>query len=144
MRAWACGLLYRACVGPKLAFWIAVAGLGLMLSGCAAVRSAQQAVSGSPRTADERGVGKPQERYSAAAGVALHRKADASSEVVGELELHESVLRYQRRAGFAYVASQRSGLAGWVREEQLIARLPEKEPDTTEPPPPEKSIFDPY
>ena len=127
-------------MGSRLALWIAIAALGLMLSGCAAVRDRQTA-SGSgagPR------VVKPQMRYSAAAGVALHRNADAASEIVGELELHESVLRYKRKAGFAYVTSQQSGLAGWVREKELIESLPAQAPDTPEPPPPDKSIFDPY
>ncbi len=128
-------------MGSRLALWIAIAGLGLMLSGCAAVRAAQQSVSGSSAGP---AVGKPQLRYSAAAGVTLHRKANATSEIVGKLDLHEGVLRYQRRAGFAYVTSQRSGSSGWVREQQLIERLPEQEPDTPEAPPPEKSIFDPY
>jgi hypothetical protein len=135
-------------MGSKAAFWIAswiaVAGLGLMSSGCAAVRSAQQSMSRSPGAADARAAAKPQVRYSAAAGVALYRKADATSDVVGKLDLHESVLRHQRRAGFAYVTSQRSGLAGWVREQQLIERLPAEEAAAPEPPPPEKSIFDPY
>ena len=138
----------------RRASWIALAALGLMLSGCAAARSFQHAVSGSLDTPDGPGMGKPEARYSAAAGVTLHRKPDASSEVVGELALHEGVLRHRREAGFAYVTSKRSGLAGWVRERQLIARLPPPSaPDTPEtpetetperPPPPEKSIFDPY
>jgi len=150
--------------------WIAIAGLG-GLPGCAAMQSAQQTASGWFGEADGRGEGKPQARYSAAAGVVLHRKPDASSEVVGKLALHEGVLSYQRKDGFAYVTSAKGGLSGWVREQQLIERLPmaakpvvaapagaAEEPAVQEPPapeeapepetppaePPEKSIFDPY
>lgn len=147
---------------PKLASWIALAGIGLILSGCAAVQSGMTGWFGAP---DDRGVGKPHARYSAAAGVALRSKPDESSEVVGKLALHEGVLRYQVEGGFAFVTSQKSGRSGWVRERQLIERLPvatkpaaeappsavEEPAEPGEPPPeeapaepPEKSIFDPY
>jgi hypothetical protein len=146
-------------MASRLASWIAIAGLGLVLSSCAVARSVQKSVSASLGVPEARAVGESQARYSAAAGVALHRKPDASSEVVGKLALHESVLRYQRKAGFAYVTAKRSGLAGWVRERQLIERLPastKRDTSETTPPeipqpetespetPPEKSIFDPY
>ena len=158
----------------ELAAWIAISGLGLMLSGCAAVRSAQETVGGWFGSADEPAAGKPQARYSAAAGVALYRNPDDSSEVVGKLALYEGVLRYRVEGGYAYVTSEKSGRSGWVRDRQLIERLPatkkpaaatpapspsaeepsaqeeppaESEPPATEEPPApprEKSIFDPY
>ena len=101
----------------------------------------------------------------------LHREPVASSQVVGELALHEGVLRYQVEGGFAYVKAEKSGRSGWVRERDLIERLPavpkpiaktpadraqpepaessapDEPPDPAEQPPaqpPEKSIFDPY
>lgn len=146
------------------AVWIAMFGLGLVLSGCAA--SGWFAASDAPST------DRPKARYSAAAGVALHRAPDASSEVVGTLALHEGVLRYQQDGEFAYVTSDKTGRSGWVRERELIERLPapkktaaapapapaaaepsetvepaEAEEPTEPAPPPaprEKSVFDPY
>jgi hypothetical protein len=122
---------------------------------------------GATRAAEQR----PRAYYSAAARVQLHREPVASSQVVGELALHEGVLRYQVEGGFAYVKAEKSGRSGWVRERDLIERLPAKTqpstqtqaeqaqpepeelPDQDEPPDPdpqppaqprEKSIFDPY
>jgi len=152
------------CRGPWRASGVAIAVAGLLLSGCAAARSAQQTVTGwfGAGSAGTPAAGpRPQARYAAAAGVQLHRGPDAASEVVGELALHEAVLRDRLASGFAHVKSKASGRAGWVREQELIARLPvEEEAATTaseaaapeaapsgtdEPPePPEKSIFDPY
>jgi hypothetical protein len=137
------------------ALLLACVGLALALSGCMAL--------GMRPTPAER----PSARYSAAAGVALHRSPNAASEVVGTLALHEGVLRYQIEGDYAYVTSEKSGRSGWVRERDLIERLPapkktaaapaepepEPEPATepapaTEPEPPpaprEKSVFDPY
>ena len=160
----------------RIASWIAISGLGLMLSGCAVVRSAEETVSGWFGSADGQSgqvAQKPQARYSAAAGVALYRNPDESSEVVGKLALYEGVLSYRIEGGFAYVTSEKSGRSGWVRERQLIERLPVTKKPVAEPPPPpaaeqpsaqeeppaeseppateeppakprEKSIFDPY
>jgi hypothetical protein len=104
----------------------------------------------------------------------LYRAPDASSEVVGELALHEGVLRYQVDGDFAYVKAERSGRSGWLASANLIDSVPrasqpsraEKpateapasapevvepaeppESETAEPEapaPPEKSVFDPY
>ncbi len=118
-----------------LASWIAIGGLGLMLSGCAAVRSAQETVGGWFGSADGQAGQKPQARYSAAAGVALYRNPDESSEVVGKLALYEGVLSYRVEGGFAYVTSEKSGRSGWVRERQLIERLPVTKKPVVAPPP---------
>ena len=113
-----------------------------MLSGCAVVRSAEETVSGWFGSADGQAepsgqvAQKPQARYSAAAGVALYRNPDESSEVVGKLALYEGVLSYRVEGGFAYVTSEKSGRSGWVRERQLIERLPVTKKPVAEPPPP--------
>jgi len=46
----------------RLASWIAIAGLGAMLSGCAATRSAQQTVSGWLGMGDSASAERPQAR----------------------------------------------------------------------------------
>jgi hypothetical protein len=148
--------------GPWRASGVAIAAIGVALSGCAAGRSAQKTVTGwfgagsagAPAAAP-----RAQTRYAAAAGVQLHRGPDAASEVVGELALHEAVLRDRLANGFAHVKSRASGRVGWVHEQELIARLPvedetatpeeaapESDPSGTDEPPetPEKSVFDPY
>ena len=68
--------------------WVVIAGLVLALSGCAAT---QRTVSGWFGGGDGPSAERPKARYSAAAGVELHRAPDASSEVVGTLALHEGV-----------------------------------------------------
>ena len=138
---------------------------GSLLLGCAAGRSVQQTVTGwfGSTDASER----PQARYAGAAGVSLYREPKASAELVGVLGLYEGVLRYRVEDGFAYVKSEKSGRSGWVRDRDLIERLPvAKKKALTDPPsesreapavqdepaeleappdePPEKSIFDPY
>ena len=138
---------------------------GSLLLGCAAGRSVQQTVTGWFDSTEASG--RPQARYAGAAGVSLYREPKASAEVVGRLGFHEGVLSYQVEDGFAYVKSEKSGRAGWVRERDLIERLPvakkkpvveapgeppeepaaqdePTEPDDSPVTPPEKSIFDPY
>jgi hypothetical protein len=147
---------------------IAVALGSALLVGCAAGRSIQQTVSG--------WLGKeatPRAHYVGVARARLHREPEASSEVVGELALHEGVLSYRLENGFAYVRAERSGRSGWMRASDLIDQLPPPRPrpaavetspapepeapsaeaaPPAEPPaepepapePPEKSVFDPY
>ena len=127
-----------------------------LLAGCASTDSASRwidftlygAAQGPPRTA-----------YAAVDRVEVHGEPEASSPVQGVLTLHERVTRYQSERGFAYVEGE-GNLAGWVREQQLVATLPraprpaETEPSAEpapeqEPPPapdaePEPSVFDPY
>jgi hypothetical protein len=99
----------------------------LLLAGCATGRSAQDTASGwfdrvtGKTSAAE---AEPRASYAAVARLKLYREPDASSAVVGELALHEGVLRYQDDRGFAYVKARKSGLEGWVREGQLSERLP--------------------
>jgi len=138
---------------------------GWLLLGCAAGRSVQQTVTGWFGSTDESE--RPQARYAGTAGVSLYREPKVSAEVVGALGLYEGVLRYRIEDGFAYVKSEKSGRSGWVRDRDLIERLPvakkkaitqppsesaeepvvqdePAEPSATPDEPPEKSIFDPY
>jgi len=133
------------CFGAKSTALVAVSLAGLLLVGCAAGRSIQATVGGwfgATRAAEQR----PRAYYSAAARVKLKREPVASSQVVGELALHEKVLGYQVEDGFMYVTAEKSGRRGWVRERDLIERLPVKvqpsakpkaEPAPPEQPPPE-------
>lgn len=91
----------------------------LALFGCAAAGSMRKTVSGwlgSEAT--------PHAYYAAVARAKLHREPEASSEVVGELALHEGVLSYRVEDGFAYVRAERSGRSGWVRTTELVEQLP--------------------
>lgn len=101
--------------------------LGALLSGCATKRSVQELLpdwlGGEEAPAPTAGQ-RSQTRYSAAAGARLHRAPDASSEVVGALALHESVLRDRVQNGFAHVTSKTSGRSGWVSERLLLTALP--------------------
>ena len=62
--------------------------------------------------------------YAGAAGLQVYSKPSVSSKVVGKLALHEKVRRYKLERGYAYVESDKSGVKGWVSNEQLIRRLP--------------------
>jgi hypothetical protein len=108
----------------RLAGWIALTALGALLAGCAATQSATRTVTGWFGADEAASPQRPQARYSAVEGVALHEQPDDSSPTLGKLGRHEGVLRYQRENGFAYVTSETSGRSGWVREGELIERLP--------------------
>ena len=120
----------------RIASWIAISGLGLMLSGCAVVRSAGDR---------ERMVWFWRGRRAVRAGRAeaagtlfgCRRCGVAERTVlglVGKLAL-AGVLSYRVEGGFAYVTSEKSGRSGWVRERQLIERLPVMKKPVAEPPP---------
>ena len=140
---------------------LAVGVAGLMLLGCASMQSMKQTVSGWFGAAPP-----PRAYYSGVARAKLRREPEASSEVVGELALHEGVLAYQSDDGFVFVRAEKGGRSGWVRSSELIGQLPPERKATSEPqkaatppepeaPPPasepepepqqpEKSVFDPY
>lgn len=134
------------------------------LLGCGTVRGAQEVVTGWLGRSEP-----PRAYYAGAARARLYRDPDTSSEVVGELALHEGVLAYRVDDGFTWVRAEQSGRAGWVRSDQLIDTLPrartpaasaprppasgEAPAPPAEPPPeepegpapePERSVFDPY
>jgi hypothetical protein len=133
----------------------------LSLVGCASTRSLQQTVAGWFGAEP-----KPRACYAGVARAKLRREPEASSEIVGELALHEGVLAYQSDDGFVFVRAEKGGRSGWVRSSELIGQLPaerkvtsepqkaatppeaEAPPPTSEPEPepqqPEKSVFDPY
>ena len=56
-------------------------------------------------------------------GLAVHADASGASPVVGQLALHEKVVRSKLRSGYAYVVAADRDLAGWVDNAQLIWRL---------------------
>lgn len=147
--------------------WVLAATL---VVGCATGRSLTHTVGGWLGL----GATPPRAYYVGVARAKLYRAPDASAAVVGELALHEGVLRSEVEGDFAYVRAEQSGLSGWVRSANLIDELPranrpspaktpasaetapapasaeptatpESESTEPEPPePPEKSVFDPY
>lgn len=62
--------------------------------------------------------------YAGVGDLAVREKPSGSAKVVGKLELHEKVRRSRLEHGYAYVTADRSGLAGWVVNAQLLWRLP--------------------
>jgi hypothetical protein len=94
------------------------------LSGCATVK---QTVGGwfgeSVETPDGTG-SAGQVYYAAVERLTMHAEPSASSKVVGHLALHERVTRTRLERGYAYVTTDRDGLAGWVDNAQLAWRLP--------------------
>jgi len=110
------------------------------------------------------GASAPRAYYVGVARAKLYRAPDVSSEVVGELALHDGVLRYEVEGEFSYVKAEQGGRSGWLQSAKLIDDLPrasqtpvsapdaaepteKPESETTEPEaphPPEKSVFDPY
>lgn len=96
----------------------------LLLAGCATGRSAQNTSSGWFDRVTGKAAPEPSPYYAGAARTKLYREPDAASAIVGELALHEAVLRYQDDRGFAFVKARKREVEGWVRVGQLIARLP--------------------
>ena len=71
--------------------------------------------------------GPAQVAYAGADRTLVYSTPDAGSQVKGVLRLHEEVVRYQSARGFAYVDAE-GDLAGWVREQHLVARRPAARP----------------
>jgi hypothetical protein len=62
--------------------------------------------------------------YAGAEGVQVYSEPSASSKIVGKLSLHEKVIRTKLEKGYAYVQSTKSSVKGWVKNADLIQRLP--------------------
>ena len=62
--------------------------------------------------------------YAGAGGLTVYAEAATSSKVLGRLAPHERVIRSRVERGYAYVASDKGGLVGWVDNAQLLWRLP--------------------
>lgn len=99
---------------------LAAIALGaLLLTGCATARSLQETVIGWFAAEP-----KPRALYSRVSGAELHHEADAASEVVGRLALHEGVLAYRVSGDFTYVRGEASKSSGWVKSAELIEQVP--------------------
>jgi len=84
----------------------------------------------------------PRVYYAGTDGLKVYSEASTSSQVLGQLSLHEKVTRFKLERGYAYVESAKSGLKGWVINAQLIWRLPTA-PTTAEPSPVETEPEEP-
>ena len=102
--------------------------VALALGGCASTRgtiggwfgAATPTPVSTPGTAAQ----APRVYYAGVEGMQVYSDSSASSKVVGELSLHEKVTRTRLERGFAFVQSAKSGTKGWVKNAQLIWRLP--------------------
>ena len=114
--------------------WIArlaaAVSLALALASCASV---QQTIGGwfgaatptpAPTPQGKAAGAAPRVYFAGTEAVKLYSEPSASSKVIGELSLHEKVTRFKLERGFAYVESAARGLKGWVKNSQLIWRLP--------------------
>jgi uncharacterized protein YgiM (DUF1202 family) len=92
--------------------------LAVTLSGCAAIDSAERAITGK----------KSETFYSASAGLPVRAAAFATSKVISRLALHEKVTRTELDRGFAHIVTAK-GVEGWVDNSQLLWKVPTaKEP----------------
>jgi hypothetical protein len=117
---------------------VAAIGGALLLSACAGGGSGSGTVGGwldgvRGKTSAE---GQSRVSYAAAARIKIYGKPEADSPVIGLLDRYEKIARYQSVSGFAYVEA-RGNLSGWVRESQLIERLPHKSAEGEPTPPAE-------
>jgi hypothetical protein len=104
----------------------AVVSIALVLASCASV---QHTVGGwfgaaTPTPTPATAAQAPRVYYAGVEGMRVYSDPSPSSKVVGELSLHERVTRTKLERGFAFVESAKSGTKGWVKNEQLIWRLP--------------------
>ncbi len=67
---------------------------------------------------------QPRVYFAGAQGLRVYAEPSFSARVVGELALHEKVVRRRLERGYAYVEAERTGLAGWVDNARLLWRLP--------------------
>jgi hypothetical protein len=86
----------------------------IALSACSTVHSAEHSVFG------EEG----EIWYCGRAGLEVRASAFVTSKVIGQLALHEKVVRTKTERGFAHIESEKSGLEGWVEDAELISQLP--------------------
>ncbi len=66
----------------------------------------------------------PRVYYAGVENLKVYSEPSASSKVVGALSLYEKVTRTKLEHGYAYVESAKTGAKGWVKNAQLIWRLP--------------------
>lgn len=85
----------------------------IALSGCAEYRSIKRSL-----------VVPDGDTFYAATMLPLHKKASASSKVVGHLVLHERVTRIRFDSGYALVVVGDGGLEGWVENAKLLRQIP--------------------
>ena len=100
------------------------------LAGCATI---QRSVGGwfgaatptpTPSPAPGAAAQAPRVYYAGVEGMRVYSDPSSEAKVVGKLSLHERVTRTKLERGFAFVESAASGTKGWVKNAQLIWRLP--------------------
>jgi len=109
---------------------VAIVVLGILLAGCATIQKSMGGWFGAatptpaPQATPAAAAQAPRVYYAGVDGLKMYSDPSASSKVVGALPLHEKVTRTQLERGFAFVESAKSGTKGWVKNAQLIWRLP--------------------
>lgn len=120
--------------------WILVLAATTAFSGCAEYRNVKRSL-----------VVPEGDTFYAAKMLPIHKKASASSKVVGHLVLHERVTRIRFDSGYALVAVGGGSLEGWVENSKLLRQIPEarapkpnasKAANATEEPKP--AVVDPF
>jgi hypothetical protein len=107
----------------RSSFLCLATAVAITLTGCASTRDT---VGGWLGTADEAAAPAQSAAvyYSRMEGLKVYGAPSSSAAVVGALSLHEKVTRSRVDGGYAYVASTKRDLKGWVDNAHLIWRLP--------------------
>ncbi len=73
----------------------------------------------------------PRVYYAGVEGLKLFPESSFSGAPLAELPLHQKVLRYKLERGFAYVKVPGTGQVGWVRNRDLVWRIPKTSQKTS-------------
>lgn len=98
---------------------LALVMVAVLAAGCAA-----GGLTGKSTGAASRSKTGAQTCYAGAAGLKVYKKATNTSKVVGQLSLHQKVVRSQVESGYAYIKTSDGKLKGWVVNTRLLRRLP--------------------
>jgi len=78
------------------------------------------------KTTSKTGTTGAQTVYAGAAGLKVYKEASNTSKVVGQLSLHQKVVRSRVTGGYGYIKTADGKLKGWVVNTRLLRRLPSK------------------
>lgn len=99
------------------------------LAGCGSVPSFEKKGEAGPTPVSAAQASGTEQVYFAGEGnLKIHESPSAGSKVVGQLALHQKVLRREVSKGYAHIRTPDDSLRGWVDNARLIWRLPSGTP----------------
>lgn len=123
----------------------AVVSVALLLASCTSVKQTVGGWWGSSTptpTTKATAAQAPRVYYAGVEGLKLYGAPSSEANVVGSLSLYEKVARLKLDRGYAYVESAKTGMRGWVKNAQLVWRIPTA-PTTAGPAPQEEEPEEP-